>query len=192
MKIPILDNGHGSMLNGEYLTSGKRSPKWPDGSQLFEGEFNRAIKARVIEMLNFEGIAYYDLVPETRDVSLSTRVSRANKFHYENNKQTFLYSIHSNAGGGKGCEVFISESASSNSLLLAQEAEKRYLNMFDEPWRGIKRKNFTMIHKTAMPAALFEYFFMDNEYECKEYLMPRESRDLIAKHVYYTLIATMI
>lgn len=33
----LLDNGHG------YDTPGKRSPIWPDGSQLFEWEFNRDI-----------------------------------------------------------------------------------------------------------------------------------------------------
>ena len=33
----ILDNGHGKE------TKGKRSPKWDDGTQLFEWEFNRAI-----------------------------------------------------------------------------------------------------------------------------------------------------
>ena len=34
----LLDNGHG------YDTPGKRSPIWPDGSQLFEWEFNRVDK----------------------------------------------------------------------------------------------------------------------------------------------------
>ena len=37
----ILDNGHGKE------TSGKRSPIWSDGSQLFEWEFNRDIVQRI-------------------------------------------------------------------------------------------------------------------------------------------------
>lgn len=37
----LLDNGHG------YDTPGKRSPIWPDGSQLFEWEFNRDIVSRI-------------------------------------------------------------------------------------------------------------------------------------------------
>ena len=41
--IWILDNGHGGIINGVYQTAGKRSPIWADGTQLFEGEFNRAI-----------------------------------------------------------------------------------------------------------------------------------------------------
>ncbi|MEF1204613.1 hypothetical protein [Photobacterium damselae] len=45
MKQPlfILDAGHGGIINGQYQTEGKRSPIWDDGSQLFEGEFNRAV-----------------------------------------------------------------------------------------------------------------------------------------------------
>ncbi len=189
MKIPIIDNGHGGMIAGIYQTHGKRSPIWSDKSQLFEGEFNRAIKARVIELLNFQDIPYLDLVPENRDVTLTTRINRANKFHSEHNRNTFLYSIHSNAGGGEGCEVFISESASSKSKEIAREAERQYELQFpNETWRGIKRKNFTMVHKSAMPAVLFEYFFMDNERECKNYLLTQRGRDQIAKHCYDTIL----
>ena len=33
----LLDAGHGGMVNGNYVTPGKRSPKWNDLPQLFEG-----------------------------------------------------------------------------------------------------------------------------------------------------------
>ena len=36
----LFDNGHGGIIDGVYQTAGKRSPKWEDGTQLFEGEFN--------------------------------------------------------------------------------------------------------------------------------------------------------
>ena len=38
-KIWLLDPGHGGLdpETGKYVTSGKRSPKWEDGSQYFEG-----------------------------------------------------------------------------------------------------------------------------------------------------------
>ena len=39
--VVILDNGHGSE------TSGKRSPKWADGKQIFEYEFNRDVVKRI-------------------------------------------------------------------------------------------------------------------------------------------------
>ena len=119
--IPILDNGHGGMIAGKYQTKGKRSPKWKDGSQLFEGECNRAIKARVIEMLFFKGVPYYDLVPEQVDISLNERIERANKFHKDHNKKTFLISLHSDIGGGKGYGLgsFISKNASRMSKSMA-------------------------------------------------------------------------
>ena len=44
-KTIILDNGHGNN------TPGKRSPKWEDGTQLFEYEFNRDIVKRISAML---------------------------------------------------------------------------------------------------------------------------------------------
>ena len=52
----LLDAGYGGVINGEYQTSGKRSPVWEDGSVLYEGEFNRGIKYRLKEKLQQEGI----------------------------------------------------------------------------------------------------------------------------------------
>ena len=33
----LLDPGHGGIIDGVYQTAGKRSPKFPDGSVLYEG-----------------------------------------------------------------------------------------------------------------------------------------------------------
>ena len=60
----LLDNGHG------YDTPGKRSPIWPDGSQLFEWEFNRDIVSRIEILLKKAGISCVRLVPEKEDISL--------------------------------------------------------------------------------------------------------------------------
>ena len=68
----LLDNGHG------YDTPGKRSPIWPDGSQLFEWEFNRDIVSRIEILLKKAGISCVRLVPEKEDISLSERSKRAN------------------------------------------------------------------------------------------------------------------
>ena len=65
--IVLLDNGHGGIINNEYQTPGKRSPKWADGSQLFEGEFNRAIVNGIIEELTRLKIPYVNIAPEYRD-----------------------------------------------------------------------------------------------------------------------------
>ena len=76
----LLDAGHGGMINGLYQTSGKRSPVWEDGSVLYEGEFNRAIKSRLMEMLQMDGINYVDINPQQVDLSLEDRVDYANVY----------------------------------------------------------------------------------------------------------------
>ena len=100
MKIVILDNGHGKE------TPGKRSPVWSDGSQLFEWEFNRDVVRRIAAKLKAENIPFSILVPETNDVTLGERCRRANAIYAKNNKEAFLVSVHANAGGGTGWEVY--------------------------------------------------------------------------------------
>lgn len=180
--IPIISNGHGGLIGNVYQTKGKRSPVWSDGAVLYEGEFNRAIKNRLLELLHFKGIPYYDLVPEQHDIHRSVRVARANRFHAQY-KNTFLLDLHSNAGGGKGSEVFISSAASSSSLALAHWSQALFVQHFPEStFRGIKRRNFDLVHLTNMPAILLEHFFMDNEQECRTYLMTTKGRDRIAAY----------
>jgi N-acetylmuramoyl-L-alanine amidase len=73
----LLDAGHGGIINGKYQTPGNRSPKWSDGSQLFEGEFNRWIVNGIAERLSMMRIPYVLIAPEQRDITLKTRVNRA-------------------------------------------------------------------------------------------------------------------
>ena len=62
--IILLDAGHSGILAGNYLTSGRRSPVWADGSQLFEGEFNRWIVNGIAERLSTQGVPYVLIAPE--------------------------------------------------------------------------------------------------------------------------------
>ena len=47
-----------------------------------------------------------------------------------------------------------------------------------------KEANYYVLKNTRMPAILTENFFMDNEQECREYLMSRKGRDRIARAHY--------
>jgi len=180
----LLDAGHGGVLNGTYQTSGKRSPIWADGTVLYEGEFNRSIKYRLKEMMEMEGIPYVDINPQDIDLSLSDRVNIANG--YDN---SIYLSIHANAGGGTGCEIFTSENCSKNSTKIAECIQEQYApHFYGERWRGIKKKDFYVIKNTKMPAVLVECFFMDTERECKKYLMTRHGREQIAKWLFSGLI----
>jgi N-acetylmuramoyl-L-alanine amidase len=181
--VAVLGNGHGGMIGGKYQTKGKQYT-FEDGTTIYEGEYNRAIKARVIELLTKKGIPFYDLVPEQTDVHMSTRISRADYLYKKSKGRTFLIDLHSNAGGGEGCEVFVCRNCSSKSQALASWAEALFLKHFPESkFRGIKRKNWDIITITKNPAILLELFFFDNEAECKKYLLTSEGRDRAAAYV---------
>lgn len=181
----LLDNGHGGVIDGIYQTPGKRSPKWSDGSQLFEGEFNRAIVNRLVELCVPAGIRYQVIVPELEDISLGERVRRANSFHAQDS--CIYVSVHSNAGGGKGYEVFTSQGQTKSdqvATVFFDHFQKQFPHkaMRSDVSDGDvdKEANFYVLRKTLMPAILTENFFMDNEEECKQILMTREGRDKIA------------
>ena len=183
--LVLLDNGHGGIINGEYQTPGKRSPVWSDGSQLFEGEFNRAIVNRIIESLSNLNIPYINIVPELTDISLSERIKRANSIDADN---VFYVSVHANAGGGKGFEVFTSKGETRSDKIATIFGEEFKQTFPTKRLRADysdgdldKEANFAVIRKTRMPAVLTENFFMDNEEECKELLMTKEGRDKIAE-----------
>lgn len=181
----LLDNGHGSLIKNKYQTSGKRSPKWDYGTQLFEGEFNRAIVNRIIEELSLSQIPYVNIAPEYWDVSLKTRVNRANKY----SSNSLYISIHSNAGGGSGSEFFTSPGKTKSDMyatIFGEEFQKEFPNeKLRTDWSDgdlDKEAKFYVLRKTKMPAILTENFFMDTEKECKKYLMTREGRDRIAHY----------
>lgn len=175
----ILDNGHGEN------TPGKRSPVWPDGSQLFEYEFNRDIVKRIKSKLDNHKIDSIILVPELTDISLSERCKRANKI-YNNNKECILLSIHANAGGGTGWECYTSvgnTDADKYASILYAEAEK-----FFSGWKirtdysdgdPDKESQFYILKHTKCPAILTENFFMDTKKDC-DYIFSEKGRENIA------------
>ncbi|WP_136468753.1 N-acetylmuramoyl-L-alanine amidase [Flagellimonas onchidii] len=184
--LVLLDNGHGGLINGEYQTLGKRSPIWNDNSQLFEGEFNRAIVNGLIQELSRHKISYVNIAPEYWDVRLETRVKRANLYPKNN---SFYLSVHANAGGGHGSEIFTSP-GDTKSDKIATIFGNEYKHVF--PDRKLrtdfsdgdldKERRFYVLTKTRMPAILTENFFMDNEEECKNILMTKDGRDKIVHY----------
>ncbi len=183
--IILLDAGHGGMINGQYQTRGKQ---WTheDGTTIHEGEFNRAIKARVMERLYQQDIPYVDLCPEHSDIPRSKRVRRANVAHKKYSKNTLLISIHANIGHqlGSGFEVHVSRQASRTSKKFAATFIQSFSKHFPfEKNRGLKRKNWDMVYRTEGPAVLLELFFMDQEREAKKYLVDPEGRDQLADFI---------
>lgn len=166
--IPIFDNGHGGMIGGIYQTAGKRSPKWSKGI-LYEGMFNRWVVNRLIEKCDREEIPYYNISSEYEDTSLQTRVNRADKI-YDSNKNTYILSIHANAGGGQGIEGFttIGKTAAdpiADLFLSNLEKDMSSQKMRFDYTDGDKDKesNFYILKNAKAPAFLLECGFMDQD-----------------------------
>lgn len=176
----ILDNGHG------YDTAGKRSPVWKDGSQLFEWEFNRDIVRRIQGRLMSHDIPSTILVMEARDVALSTRAERTNRL-YREMPNSFLVSVHGNAGGGKGWEIWTSLGDTKSDAIATIFYEEAQKHLKDFRMRSDysdgdadKESSFYILAKTRCPAVLTENLFYDNEQECR-FMMTDFGRETIAR-----------
>lgn len=158
----VLDGGHGKN------TAGRRCKKSLDPKQTREWVLNSRIVEKVLKLL--EGYTGYEVLrvddpAGKKDVSLYTRVSKANKFGAD-----FYLSIHHNAGikGGKGGGImaYVSKKASA----AAQAWQKMlYASLIDHT--GLKGNrsdpideyNFYVCKYTNCPAVLLELGFMDSK-----------------------------
>lgn len=179
--VVILDNGHGKE------TPGKRSPVWPDNTQLFEYEFNRDIVKRISQKLLEKGIPFHILTPEQTDVPLTSRVKRANSLFKKYDNKAFLISIHANAGGGTGWEAYTSKGQTKSDKIateLYRQAEIVFPNakMRKDLSDGDadKEADFYILKHTFCPAVLTENFFMDYYPDCR-LIMSDEGRNKVAQ-----------
>ena len=192
----ILDAGHGGVnpATGNYVTKGKRSPIWEDGTQYFEGVGNRDIVQRISIGLDNLGIDYgYTLEPTNwRDQGLGYRCELANKQH--DVKPSILFSIHSNGASSKsahGYEVFTSpgETASDKfATVLFEEYGKEFPTLrARKDGDPDKEDHFYILKHTRCPAILLESMFHTNEGECKDLMNPLV-RQRIADAVIKTIV----
>ena len=188
----IFDNGHGGIIDGVYQTAGKRSPIWPDGSVLYEGEFNRAIVKRLMALCKSNNIDCVNLVDTEDDVPLSYRTDKANSIAKSSDKPCIYVSIHANGfseESANGWSVYTSpgetKSDSIATILFekaAREFKGEYMRKDTHSDGDVdKEANFSVLVHTTMPAILSENFFMTNYDNCHKYLMTEEGRDRIAK-----------
>lgn len=148
----ILDNGHGKE------TPGKRSPNWEQGV-LYEWEYTRRLVHAIQTKLIALNIPSYKLVLEPSDVPLSERARRVNEMC--KNQRCILISVHLNAGGGTGWEVW-STTSKNNSDHLADCFCGEFSKIFPkEKLRGAKEENYTLLYKSNCPCVITENFFMD-------------------------------
>lgn len=173
MIVPIIDFGHGGIINGEYTTAPSKMFTFDDGLTVYEGVINRKIGKYLSEMLT--SVEHEILVPEDEDISLNKRRQRLNTLYQKHNGNCFLVSIHCNAGGGTGIEIFTTR-GNTKSDYIAEVLMKHASNEIDMKFRkdysdgdSDKEANFTIL-MSAMPSVLTENGFMDRR-EDAEYIL---------------------
>lgn len=190
----ILDNGHGGIIDGVYQTAGKRSPKWENGTQLFEGEFNRAVVKRIVELCKTEDIECINLVDTEKDLSLRWRTDEANDIYRKrqqlDGKKCIYVSVHANGfnkESAHGWSVYTTVGETVSDKIAQTLYEKARAEFPDHKMRkdtrdgdADKEANFWVLRKVVMPSILSENFFMTNREESKLQLS-EEGRDRIAK-----------
>jgi N-acetylmuramoyl-L-alanine amidase len=194
--IPIIDAGHGGLVDGNYVTPGKQY-RYDDGTVIYEGVINRSIGRLLAEMLKKAGIAYLQTTLETEeDIGLMDRVHIANAL-FKASPSCYLLSIHSNAASddmqgegnkARGFEIYTSIDLTKSDEL-ANIASKWYKRLFPEfPFRETKTEGgeyknkeaaFVVLTKTQCPAFLVENLFYDNKEEAK-FLLSEEGQKRIA------------
>lgn len=191
----ILDPGHGGInKNGNYTTAPNKMYKFPDGTTLYEGVINRKIVKYIEEEFNLFPIPsariLYTVEPDNpMDVSLGSRVRFANKYNPNN---TIFISVHNNAGGGTGGEIFTSIGQTKSDIIaesIFQEMKIYYdtlgLRMRKDTADGDndKESNFYVLRKTKCPAVLVEGLFFDNKKDAK-FLQDEKFLKGLAKSIY--------
>ena len=187
----LFDAGHGGIINGVYQTAGKRSPAFPDGTVLYEGEFNREVVAQLKKFCDSSQIDYVDVVDSLEDVPLRARVTKANAIHQEKGNCIYV-SVHANAfgngrdfNGAKGICTF-HHYRSNDGKRLAENLQKWLGDFTDFRDRGVRSNdswaNFYVLRKTNMPAVLSENGFMTNFDDATALLDPEVRRKIAWAH----------
>ncbi len=172
IKNVVLDFGHGGLdANGNYTTAPSKMFTFPNGEVAYEGVLNRQIGGHVYTCLrNHQDLNVILTVKEDdpRDLSLQWRVRIANQY---DPKETIFVSLHCNAGGGSGFELFTTKGVTKSDKLaenIANAVEDLYnsvnLRLRYDFSDGDKDKevDFYVLRKTKCPAVLLECGFFDN------------------------------
>ena len=122
---------------------------------------NRKVKNKVIELLKADGHTVYDCTDDagrTSGANLANIVAKCNKHTVD-----LDISIHLNAGGGTGTEVWY-YSGSSTGKLKAAAVSKKVADALGLRDRGAKATTGLYVLKhTVAPAILVECCFVDSE-----------------------------
>lgn len=164
----LIDSGHGGMIDDKYVTAPSKMHKFNTGETFYEGVFNREIKHQLVDKMMAKDLVHIDVCPTELDIPLDARVDVVNKYH-EKYTNAVLVSLHSNAGGGTGFEVWTSYGQTRSDKfaeILGQHLIAGFSNIAYRPdtHNGdlVKDSHFYILKWTRCPAVLPECLFFDN------------------------------
>lgn len=158
-------------------TAGKRTPIISYiGRSFYENEFNREAKLAFILACLRCGFNVYDIHPEVQDVSVSTRVVRANRAGVSL-LITFAYNAFGTGitfNSAQGIEVYYSpyNRFATESRQLSEEIYESLIENTGRPGRFIGQLSVGVLSNVNCPSSLIEAGFMTNFAEAKLMLNP--------------------
>ena len=164
-------------------TAGKRTPTMPYvGRSFYENEFNRQAKIDFILACLRCGFNVLDIHPELQDVSISTRVVRANRAGL-NLLATFAYNAFgtgNNFNSAQGIEVYYSpfNQYATQSRQLSEEVFESLVTNTGRPGRFVGQLSVGVLSNVNCPSTLIEAGFMTNFGEAKLMINPNYTLDV--------------
>ena len=158
-------------------TPGKRTPVISYiGRSFYENEFNRQAKIDFILACLRCGFNVYDIHPEIQDISVSTRVVRANRARVSL-LVTFAYNAFgagNSFNSARGLEVYYSpfNQFATESRQLSEEVYESILANTNTPGRFVGQLSVGVLSNVNAPSTLIEAGFMTNFDEAKLMLNP--------------------
>ena len=158
-------------------TAGKRTPVISYiGRSFYENEFNREAKIAFILACLRCGFNVYDVHPEIQDVSVSTRVVRANRAGLSL-LITFAYNAFGTGftfNSAQGIEVYYSpyNRFALESRQLSEEIYETLIQNTNRPGRFVGQLSVGVLSNVNCPSSLIEAGFMTNFNEAKLMLNP--------------------
>ena len=151
-KILVLDAGHATVTSGKQTMNGSRGV-------VKEWTMNSNVCNKIANILKDYDVTIYrtDDTSGKTDVSLSERVRRCNNY-----KPNLFVSIHHNAGGGTGTEVYWHTYGTAEDKKVAGIVAPKLASKTGMRNRGVKQAQFAVLGCNAT-AILVEGGFMDTK-----------------------------
>ncbi|NJM14039.1 MAG: N-acetylmuramoyl-L-alanine amidase [Bacteroidales bacterium] len=174
--LPIIDAGHGGMVRGangrvKYDTAPKKMFDHGKNGVAYEGAINRLVAEKLVNLWLGRQYRPLAMIKTNLDLSLTQRVHFANGIYnaYKDRYCCLYLSLHANAGGGTGFEVYTTPNdnvSDKYATIIAEELKKEVpnFNFRQDNSDGDLDKEalFYVLAKTEMPAVLAELLFFDN------------------------------